>query len=157
MVFVSAGFIAGLFPTWLSRVLAWVLIVGSLCWHATRGWPAFLARRFENQANRSWAQSGALGQVYFGLLMGVGVLTQVATPLLYVGLAVAGTVGVGWAISCGVGFGLGRSVPAVAGAAMGMKRSPAEVFGATFQGATLFRWVGAGGTIAFAVALTEAF
>jgi len=52
--------------------------------------------------------------IYFGALLGVGVLTEMSTPLVWAGVVYSAAAGLPWAIMYGLGFGLGRSMPALA-------------------------------------------
>ena len=64
------------------------------------------------QANRGLAQAGPGGTLYFGLLLGVGFRTRMATPLWYAIPLAAAVGGIGAALAVGLGAGLGRSWPA---------------------------------------------
>jgi len=64
------------------------------------------------QANRELAQAGPAGTLYFGLLLGVGFRTRMATPLWYAIPLAAAVSGTGAALAVGLGAGLGRSWPA---------------------------------------------
>ena len=63
------------------------------------------------QANRGLAQAGPGGTLYFGLLLGVGFRTRMATPLWYAIPLAAAVSGIGAALAVGLGAGLGRSWP----------------------------------------------
>lgn len=119
-------------------------LASCLSWYIIRR-PRFRWSRQDNQANRALAYSGALGQLYFGTLMGVGILTQMSTPLVYASLLGAASEGVAWALVAGVGFGLGRSMPAVAGAAVGEYASnPHSLYLALTRPRRTARTIGAG-------------
>jgi hypothetical protein len=56
--------------------------------------------------------------LYFGFLLGLGVLTRLTTPLVYALLLVVAASGsASLAVGAGLGFALGRSIPALAGIA----------------------------------------
>jgi hypothetical protein len=93
-----------------------ILTGWALAWHLV-GRPGFRWRHLGIQANRSWVQRGPLGLVYFGALLGAGVITEMSTPLAYAWIAAAGANGVSWGVIAGLGAGLGRATPAFAGAA----------------------------------------
>jgi hypothetical protein len=80
------------------------------------GWHVSGAVRFPGdlggvQANRQLAQAGPAGTLYFGLLLGVGFRTRMATPLWYAIPLAAAVSGIGAALAVGLGAGLGRSGP----------------------------------------------
>ena len=103
-------------------------LAACLTWYLT-GRRHFRGARAEHQANREWAFRGPLGQAYFGSLMGAGVLTQMTTPLVYASIFVAWSQGLVWALVAAVGFGIGRSAPAIAGAALARRPyDPHSVF-----------------------------
>jgi hypothetical protein len=60
--------------------------------------------------------------LYFGAILGVGVATHMTTPLVWASLFVAAVEGPRWAIAAGIGFGLARALPAVAGGILGGER-----------------------------------
>ena len=64
------------------------------------------------QANRGLARAGPAGTLYFGLLLGIGFRTRMATPLWYAIPLAAAVSGIGAALAVGLGAGLGRSWPA---------------------------------------------
>jgi len=100
------------------RPLPWGVAAGCLAavaafavwWHVT-GRTRFPGDRAGIQANRQLAQSGPGGTLYFGLLLGVGFRTRMATPLWYAIPLAAAASGIGAALAVGVGAGLGRSWP----------------------------------------------
>ena len=59
------------------------------------------------QADRGLAQAGPAGTLYFGLLLGVGFRTRMATPLWYAIPLAAAVSGLGAALAVGLGAGLG--------------------------------------------------
>jgi cytochrome c biogenesis protein CcdA len=111
----AAAAVGAILPRAASVAIA--AAIGSCClsWHVL-GRPRFRFRRLGVQFNRAWVQRGPLGPVYFGALLGLGIVTELSTPLVYANLALAAANGVGWAIAAGAGFGLGRSVPPILGA-----------------------------------------
>lgn len=101
------------------RVVAIAWIAFCLCWHAF-GFVKVPLGRESIQANRQWARKGPPGLVYFGAVLGIGLLTQTASPLVLGGAFVAASSGVWWAVLYGAGFGTGRSLPAFSGAMAGL-------------------------------------
>lgn len=95
------------------RFVALALLALSLLWYARRA-QLFPGSRGGRQANRELARSKP-GLVYFGALLGVGLFTQMSTPLVYAGAAASLSQGTTWGALFGFGFGLGRSAPALAG------------------------------------------
>jgi len=49
--------------------------------------------------------------LYFGALLGVGFLTQMTTPFVWIGVAIAIAQGPAWGAGFGAGFGIGRAIP----------------------------------------------
>jgi hypothetical protein len=125
------------------RLLPRAVVVGCLIallalaawWHVS-GRIRFPGDRAGIQANKELAQAGPAGILYFGLLLGVGFRTRMATPLWYAiplsaaavgGMGAAG--GIGAVLALGAGAGLGRSWPvarAVADARGGRGRANGE-------------------------------
>lgn len=99
------------------RLAAFIIVALVLAWYLLRAsrFPGSLEGR---QANRELARSKP-GVLYFGMLLGTGLFTQMSTPLVYAGLALSLAEGAAWGALFGVGFGLGRSAPAFAGAFLG--------------------------------------
>lgn len=129
-------------------MLAAVLAALALVWHLT-GRTGFAFDRSGVQANRGWAMSTRGGRVYFGYLLGLGVVTHLTTPLVYALLALAAAGGGQVAITLGVGFGLGRSLLAIAGAVLVDRMGdPGDVSTRIITAGMLDRWVGAAGAIA---------
>lgn len=63
------------------------------------------------QARRDLVEKPVVGALAFGAILGIGWLTVVVTPLVWVGLAASIASGsVIWGGLYGVGFGLGRSL-----------------------------------------------
>jgi hypothetical protein len=87
------------------------LLAFAAWWHVSGG-IRFPGDRGGIQANRQLAQSGPAGTLYFGLLLGVGFRTRMATPLWYAIPLSAAAGGLAAALAVGVGAGLGRSWPA---------------------------------------------
>lgn len=128
-------------------MLAGVLAVLALVWHL-RGRDGFPLDRSGVQANRAWAMSTRGGRVYFGYLLGLGVVTHLTTPLVYALLALAAASGWQIALALGVGFGLGRSLLAIAGALLVERAGdPGEVSTRIITPGGLDRWAGALGAL----------
>lgn len=67
------------------------------------------------QINRRLAQSGGMGAFAYGVVLGVGLLTVVATPAVWLGLGLSLLLGSwAWGLAFGVGFGSGRSAAVAA-------------------------------------------
>jgi hypothetical protein len=134
-----------------------VLAVLALAWHV-RGGAGFPFDRSGVQANRGWAMSTRLGRVYFGYLLGLGVITHLTTPLVYALLALSAAAGWHVALALGVGFGLGRSVLAVAGAVLVDRGGdPGEISTRIITPGALDRWVGVLGAVAVVGAVAVAW
>jgi len=99
-------------------VIAAVWLVVCLGWHAL-GRTSVPFGRHAVQANRRLARRGAWGLVYFGALLGMGVLTEMASPLVIGGAWLSIAWGMHWGMSYGLGFGAARSMPAFRGAIAG--------------------------------------
>ena len=110
----------GVVGSMLGRPSALLLLaVAALAWACLwylRGRYRLPGGREAVQANRDLAIRGPAGMLYFGALLGVGLLTEMSTPLVYAGAALSLSQGLGWGALYGVGFGLGRSAPALAAA-----------------------------------------
>ena len=123
LALVARAFDAGL----VVRVAAIAWIAFCLCWYAF-GFTKVPLGRESIQANRQWANKGPRGVFYFGALLGIGLLTQMTSPLVLGGALVAASSGVWWAVLYGAGFGAGRSLPALSGAVVGLgKLDPGQV------------------------------
>lgn len=127
------GAIGLVFPSGIQRAVndpvTVYLLAASFLWHI-RGRPTFRGAKAEIQANRQWATSRRFGRVYFGVLLGAGLLTAMTTPLVFAGAGLAAVNGPGWGVAYGAGFGTGRSIPtfaAVFASATGSDVSPASV------------------------------
>ena len=127
----------------------------ALVWHLSGG-TGFPFDRSGVQANREWAMATRVGRVYFGYLLGVGVITHLTTPLVYALLALSAAAGWQAALALGIGFGLGRSLLAVAGAVLVDRGGdPGEISTRIITPGAVDRWVGAVSAIAVvAVAVT---
>jgi hypothetical protein len=89
-----------------------LLYGGSAAWHLS-GRKGFRGDRRGVQANRQLVR-GAGGYAYFGALLGVGVITEMSSPLVWAGVLYSAVAGFSAAACYGLGFGLGRSSPVVA-------------------------------------------
>ena len=98
--------------------------------------------RDSRQSNRHFASRGVLGQIYFGGVLGVGLLTQMSTPLVYAGALLSLANGPMWGGVYGVGFGLGRSVTPWIGAMKGEFEAPHRVSMFLIEGRSRMRWPG---------------
>lgn len=87
--------------------------------------------------------SGPRGVLYFGAILGVGLLTDMATPLVYGGAALALNIGPGAALISGIGFGLGRSLPGWVAVVVGPLAPPSRVAVRMISAVHWFRWPGA--------------
>jgi hypothetical protein len=108
--------------TLASNVLGAGLLLG-LLWHAFRGDQLFPWPR--RQIRREMAHHPRYGMVVYGAVLGVGVLTLVTTPLVWVGalgVVTSGSPIVGAVY--GLGFGLGRA--AVLGTQYTLQRARPE-------------------------------
>jgi hypothetical protein len=97
---------------WVLRIGALTLAIWGTVWHLG-GHPSFPLSRAGMQTNRSLAKRGNIGMLYFGLVLGIGLATQMASPLVYVGAALALGWGMVVALPYGIGFAMGRSIPVV--------------------------------------------
>lgn len=89
----------------------------SLYWHI-RGRVVVPFGRASVQANRDLVR-GTPGLVYFGALLGHGLLTEMSSPLVWAGAGFAAVAGPLPGLLYGIGFGLGRSATALAGIPLG--------------------------------------
>lgn len=108
-------------PHDLRAVAASAILIGALIVHAL-GVPFTRFARHGRQSIRSIAFAGRTGRLYFGALLGVGVATHMTTPLVWASLFLAAVEGPHWALIAGLAFGLGRAVPAIAGAVVTGRR-----------------------------------
>lgn len=81
--------------------------------------------------------------LYFGAILGVGLVTDMSTPLVYGGAALSLGIGPGAAVVYGLGFGLGRSVPGWIAVVVGANVSPSDVAVGMISAVHKFRWPGA--------------
>jgi hypothetical protein len=96
-------------PTSMAIVLALGSIL-SIAWYLHPN-PAWLPSPRKQVARHPAVYVPGRGGLIFGGLLGVGVLTKVTTPLLWVGVAASLAAGSAlWGLAYGAGFGLGRSV-----------------------------------------------
>ncbi len=148
----------------LFLILALVLLLYSAYWHAAGRSNVPMGReRF--QARRDWVRRGRRGLVYFGAVLGVGLLTEMSTPLVYAGAALSAGTGGFRGLAYGIGFGLGRAMPAWAGAVVGQRFPPGKVGLAFIENYRRLRWVGVlasltgvmliGGSLARAIAVVR--
>jgi hypothetical protein len=90
-------------------LLAGMLSLGALAWYARGHYPIPWGRAGV-QANRDLASRRRAGLLYFGGVLGPGILTVMSTPLVWVGVAFCLAGGVVWGVLYGMSFGFGRSV-----------------------------------------------
>jgi len=115
-----------------SVVLALVLITGacivfSLLWHL-RGSLSFPGNRVSMQVDRERTFYTPTGRFYFGAVMGVGLLTHMTTPLVYVFVLLTPSMSYVQALVIASGFATGRSIPILAGFMNVLKRpDPGDV------------------------------
>jgi hypothetical protein len=120
------GSLGAMIPFSLAVAIAFSLALASLVWYVRRS-AIFPFSRQGAQANREWARSRPFGPLYFGGVMGIGLLTAISTPLVYVGVATSIALGSFWGLLYGGGFGIGRAVPAFVGSLVGGRLSPTKV------------------------------
>lgn len=115
----------------IHRYLTGAFVVGSVLlatygvgWHAKRSRCEPWARPGV-QARRSLAKRNRRGVTYFGSLLGVGILTEMTTPLVIAGFLLAGAWPAPQALVYGLGFGIGRSAPAYVGLFLDDRRANA--------------------------------
>jgi hypothetical protein len=124
---------------WLCSSLC--MLLASVVWHV-RGLADFPGSRRSRQSNRRRAQRGVLGSAYFGGVLGVGLVTEMTTPLVLTGAMMAVANALPWAILYGVGFGVGRSVASWVGVLIGGSGlSAGVVVEKVLDIASLTRWV----------------
>jgi hypothetical protein len=114
----SAWFgLLGLIGNLVRPILLPVAAIGfglSLLWHGRHSGLIPFARR-SVEANKNLVR-GLPGLLYFGALLGVGVITEMSTPLVWAGAVYSAAIGLPGAVFYGLGFGLGRSTPALVSA-----------------------------------------
>jgi hypothetical protein len=99
-------------------------------WHLLHR-KSFRFNRAGIQTNRVLAKRGSAGMLYFGAILGVGILTEMTTPLVFLGPALAVASGFAAALPFALGFAVGRSSPVVWSVASRRRITPpmvAEVF-----------------------------
>jgi hypothetical protein len=117
LAYAALGLIGGLVGRWLAMPVATAAFLFCFWWYARNSYRVPFGRS-SVQANKSLVR-GWLGVVYFGALLGVGLLTEMSTPLVWAGALYSVATGPAAAAAYGLGFGLGRSSPAIAGAFLG--------------------------------------
>ncbi len=129
------------------------MVAYAALWHLL-GKIRFVGDRRGRQAHRGRALETRTGRLYFGFLLGLGVFTHMTTPFVYAELlviAVGGPVLV--AVAVGLGFAVGRSIPAVIG--LGLRNrslKPSDISCAVVIPTSADRVVGtATGVVAFAL------
>jgi hypothetical protein len=111
----------------LFLVLTVALVLRSIFWHI-RPLKRFRWSRFQHQASRPLSELGIPGLVYFGAILGVGIATEMSTPLVQAGAMGAIWGGAIWGAVYGACFGIGRSSPLWSAALSRDKsRSPASI------------------------------
>lgn len=121
---------------------ALAMLVGAAVWHGLGG-RAVPFGRVGVQANRDLAFKGPWGIVYFGALLGIGLLTQMSTPLVYGGAVLSMASGAAGGFIYGAGFGLGRSLPALGAALRGTPEDPSTIARFFTESVPTVRWLGA--------------
>lgn len=115
--YTSLGLIGGLVGRRVAMPVALAAFLFCLWWYARNSYRVPFGRS-SVQANKSLIR-GWLGVVYFGALLGVGLLTEMSTPLVWTGAIYSVATGPAAAAIYGLAFGVGRSSPAIAGAFLG--------------------------------------
>jgi cytochrome c biogenesis protein CcdA len=127
LTYLVATLLLSFVPEQVRVGVAVAVLAVSLLWHAA-GSSHMKFAQHSRQSNRGWAFNRRRGRLYFGALMGIGIATHMTTPLVYASILLAASKGPSWALTAGVGFGLGRSVPAIAAVFLGRRvRTPATV------------------------------
>lgn len=127
--------------TWRALTAA-VLLFASAFWYLS-GRTYLRFGRNGWQARREAAFKGSLGKLYFGFVLGIGLLTEMSTPLVWAGLGVAFALTPAQAALYGFGFAFGRSLVPISSTFFGSRVSVDEVgvlFVAKIRGH--MRWVG---------------
>jgi hypothetical protein len=106
------GAVGQFLPSRECAALALLAYLAALWWHLLKRW-RFPGDRRGVQANRHLVQ-GMPGRLYFGALLGAGILTEMSTPLVWSGMFFGLAGGALVAACYGLGFGLGRSAPSLA-------------------------------------------
>lgn len=98
-----------------------------LYWHLNPK-TRFRFNRQSVQANKDLARRTRWGALYFGGLLGTGVMTEMSTPLVWAGILLGATSGIVLAIAYAAGFALGRTSPALAATAgIGRRVGPSMI------------------------------
>lgn len=104
------------------------------------------------QLNRKWTSVPNLGAAVFGVVLGIGLLTLITTPLVWIGVVAAFVAGSPLAgATYGLGFGLGRTAQVLRMRCHGQACATGEVALALARRGKLHHWLGA--TAAAALAL----
>ena len=114
----ALGSVGGIWVERVFQVVALGILLGSFAWYVRWG-VNFPGSRRGRQANRRRAQRGLRGSIYFGAVLGPGVLTEAATPLVLLGVALSVGYGLTWSAGYGLGFAAGRSAASWTGVVLG--------------------------------------
>jgi hypothetical protein len=113
VVYSLLGLVGSLVPFSGPTSMAIVLALGAIlstAWYLNPN-PDWLPSPRKQVARHPAVYVAGKGGLIFGGLLGVGVLTKVTTPLVWVGVAASLAAGSAqWGLAYGAGFGLGRSV-----------------------------------------------
>ena len=113
-------------PVTIARTFVWLTAGVAVLWYISQ-------RRVHTfalpgrQAVRKLAQRGVAGVFYFGAILGVGLVTEMSTPLVLCGVLSCVLAGPAYGVVYGLGFALGRSSPAFHGAIVKSAFSPGEI------------------------------
>lgn len=138
--------------SFLFRPIAVAWLLGTVIWYLT-GSRRVPFGRASVQARRDLALRSAPGLVYFGALLGVGLLTQMSTPLVYGGALLALASGPMVGLAYGAAFGVGRSLPAWGGAILAGRWDPSTVSHGLIERGSLIGRLGGLAASAFLVAM----
>src|SRR5262249_16830988 len=109
------GAVGQFLPSRECAILALVAYIAAWRWHLSNRW-RFPGDRRGVQANKHLVR-GIGGRLYFGALLGAGIVTEMSTPLVSTGIFY-GLAGGALVVVCyGFGFGLGPCAPGLAGVA----------------------------------------
>ena len=106
------GAVGQFLPSRECAILALVAYIAAWRWHLSNRW-RFPGDRRGVQANKHLVR-GIGGRLYFGALLGAGIVTEMSTPLVSTGIFYGLAGGALVAVCYGFGFGLGRSAPSMA-------------------------------------------
>lgn len=134
------GWVGTIFPP-VAAAISLLAFAGSFVWHLA-GRRRVPWGHEHVQARRDLALRGVEGKLYFGAILGIGLLTDMATPLVYGGAALALSLGAFNGATYGVGFGLGRAIPAWFAAGLGRRFSPGTVAARMIGATSVARWPG---------------